>query len=70
MRRSFKPEFRQLNRSRPYSFKKLWSKVQDIMAHNIGWLAADFTTNDLWLYARRRGWIQETSRGTLIVDVP
>jgi hypothetical protein len=44
--------------------------VQDIMVRNIGWLGADFTTNDLWLYARRRGWIQETSRGTLIVNVP
>jgi hypothetical protein len=68
--RSLKNGFRALVRRRSYTFEQLWPKVQDVLVNNILVLASDFTTNDLWLYARTKGWIHETRTGRLIVHVP
>ena len=69
MRRSLKKEFRTLARKQSYTFEQLWPRVQAIMVRNFAWLSSDFTTNDLWLLARRRGWIRETRIGRLQVRI-
>jgi hypothetical protein len=68
VRPSLKAEFRKLN-GRSYTFYQLWPKVQDMMVRNFVWLPCDFNTNDLWFYARKRGWIRESPRGRLTVTV-
>ena len=69
MRPSLKSEFRALCRRKSYTFEQLWPRIQAIMTRNFVWLASDFTTNDLWLLARKRGWIRETRTGRLVVTV-